>query len=60
MERLKVWLMTQAKKDRSLIFFFRNSRDSLINELFKGLSASFTKQVVSWVSFLAADDFFKK
>ncbi len=59
MERLKVWLMTQVKKDKNLRYFFRTSKGELLSSLFKGLNASFSKQVVSWVTFLAADDFFK-
>ncbi|CAF2972002.1 unnamed protein product [Rotaria sp. Silwood2] len=55
-ERLKVWLMTSPKRI-SLFKFFRehiNSRD-ITRELYRGTSAVFYRQNVSWITFLYTD-----
>jgi hypothetical protein len=60
LERLKVWLMTSPNRI-SLLEFFRqrvNYRD-ITRELYRGTSAVFYRQNVSWVTFLYADELTK-
>lgn len=59
LERLKVWLMTSYKNDKSLTNFFRENKGNLGTQLFKGLNASYPRQLTAWVIFLVADDKFK-
>lgn len=61
LERLKVWLMTNNQRGSGQIFaFMRENREHMLQSLFKGTSATLPKQNVSWVSFLAADEFLKR
>jgi hypothetical protein len=66
LERIKVWLMTNPNKNKKLSHFFNQpissleqQKSSLTKELYRGLSAVFYKQLVSWSTFLWADDKFK-
>ncbi len=58
LERLKVWLMTKENKG-TLREFFRQNSGKVGSELLRGVSATFPKQNVSWVSFLWADEWCK-
>ncbi|CAF1155144.1 unnamed protein product [Rotaria magnacalcarata] len=60
LERLKVWLMTSPTRI-SLLEFFRQragSRD-IVLELYRGTSAIFFRQNISWVTFLYTDELTK-
>lgn len=59
LERLKVWIMTNRTHQRALRQFFTESI-GLKDELLRGVRACYARQVVSWVSFLVADDVFKR
>lgn len=59
LERLKVWLMTAYNNEKSLTTFFKENKSHLGNELFRGLNASFSRQIMTWSSFLVADFKFK-
>jgi SNF family Na+-dependent transporter len=52
LERLKVWIMTSPYRQHSLRHFWKQKQ---YNTLYQGFSASWPKQVVSWVVFLWAD-----
>ncbi len=54
LERLKVWMMTSEKKIKIRHYFNIN-----IKSLFSGLLPVFTKQIVSWVTFLASQEYLK-
>ncbi|CAF2677985.1 unnamed protein product [Rotaria sp. Silwood2] len=60
LERLKVWLMTSPTR-LSLLEFFRQRTDGrdIIRELYRGTSAIFFRQNVSWVTFLYTDELTK-
>lgn len=60
LERLKVWLMTSPTRISLLEFFHRraDARDA-IRELYRGTSAVFYRQNVSWVTFLYTDELTK-
>lgn len=60
LERLKVWLMTSPKRI-SLLEFFRQRVNSseIVRELYRGTSAVFYRQNVSWVTFLYTDELTK-
>lgn len=60
LERLKVWLMTSPKRI-SLLEFFRQRLDTgdIVRELYRGTSAVFFRQNVSWVTFLYIDELTK-
>ncbi|CAF2031413.1 unnamed protein product [Rotaria magnacalcarata] len=60
LERLKVWLMTSPTRISLLEFFQRRSdtRD-IIRELYRGTSAVFFRQNISWVTFLYTDELIK-
>lgn len=61
LERLKVWLMTSTRiEKRQIHLFATENKGSVTRAFFKGSSATLLKQNVSWVSFLTADEFFKK
>ncbi|CAF4667815.1 unnamed protein product, partial [Didymodactylos carnosus] len=55
LERLKVWLMTSPQRT-SITEFFRNNQTQLIKEFYRGTSAVFYRQNVSWVTFLYTDE----
>ena len=59
LERLKVSFMTSDTKERSFVSFFNQNKSHLTKELFRGLNALYQRQIVSWISFLVADDKFK-
>lgn len=59
LERLKVELMTAPKEKRQLTHFFEDKRGELRRTLYKGTTAVYARQMASWVSFLAADGYFK-
>jgi hypothetical protein len=54
-ERVKVWLMTSPEYQRFGNFFQLHLRS-----LFDGLLPVLLKQSVSWVSFLASQEYFKE
>ncbi len=59
LERIKVWLMTHYKSKRGLLYFFTKNRKGLGLQLMAGLRPVYVKQMVSWITFLVADDFFR-
>jgi len=67
LERLKVWMMSshqlpqEPTRRRGILLFVREaySSSSLMSELFRGLNAVYARQIVSWVTFLVADDLTK-
>lgn len=60
LERMKVYLMTADHKEKGIIEFGKKNRGHLTSELMRGLNAVFARQMTSWVSFLVADEYFKK
>lgn len=60
LERLKVWLMTSPTRV-SLLDFFRQQKNGpdIVRELFRGTSAVFYRQNISWVTFLYTDELTK-
>ena len=60
LERLKVWLMTSPERI-SLLEFFRQRLNTgdVVRELYRGTSAVFYRQNVSWVTFLYVDELTK-
>lgn len=58
LERLKVWMMTSGK-GKGINKFIVENRSRLISELYRGLRASYARQLATWTSFEAADGFFK-
>lgn len=60
LERLKVWLMTSPVRI-SLFEFFRQriNTGDMIRELYRGASAIFYRQNISWVTFLYVDELTK-
>lgn len=55
-ERLKVWIMTSYRDEKTLGNFYQQNRGNLMKELYRGLNASYPKQLVTWISFLVADE----
>lgn len=58
LERIKVWLMTNQSTDKSFAKFFTNRSANnmpVYQDLFKGVTVSFTRSGVSWVSYLFAE-----
>lgn len=55
LERMKVWLITKEKKQTLRSLFVSENGGSLTRTLGAGINAVFARQVVSWVSFLAAN-----
>jgi len=61
LERLKVYLMTaESNKSHLLLKFFQENKNKVRKELFRGLNALMPKQMVSWTTFLVADDKIKR
>lgn len=60
LERLKVYLMTCKAEQKKISQFFIQNKGKLLPELTRGLGAVYVRQMTSWVSFLVADDKFKK
>lgn len=58
-ERMKVWLMTTSHERRHITRFFVEEKTHWRASLFRGTKAVYARQVASWVSFLAADGYFK-
>ncbi|OJX09504.1 MAG: hypothetical protein BGO77_06230 [Caedibacter sp. 37-49] len=56
LERLQVWLMTTYRDEKTLGNFYQQNRGNLKKELYRGLNASYPKQLVTWISFLVADE----
>lgn len=56
LERLKIWLMTAYKNQKRLRNFFIENKSKMLPELFRGIKASYTRQIITWVSFLVADE----
>jgi hypothetical protein len=59
LERIKVWLMTNYKSKSGLLYFFMKNKRTLGTQLMAGLRPVYAKQMVSWITFLVADDFFR-
>lgn len=59
LERLKVLLMTSLKEEKSIRHFYEKNNGKITSELYRGLNASYPRQVVSWVTFLASDSKFR-
>jgi hypothetical protein len=58
LERLKVWLMTSPTWI-SIFEFFKQAKNNITRELYRGASAVFWRQNVSWVTFLYMDELTK-
>jgi hypothetical protein len=58
LERLKVWLMTSPNRI-GILEFFKQSKNNIIGELYRGISAAFWRQNVSWITFLYMDELTK-
>lgn len=58
LERLKVWLMTSPNRI-SILEFFKQSKNNIITELYRGTSAVFWRQNLSWILFLYTDELTK-
>jgi len=58
LERLKVYLMTADHRGKGISEFARTHRSHLFPELTRGMQALWVRQVVTWVSFLAANEKF--
>jgi hypothetical protein len=56
LERLKVFLMTNDQKGKTLREFFYVNKDQLHTELFRGVGAVYGRQIASWASFLVAQE----
>jgi|GEM_PF-1414810 len=59
LERIKVWLMTHLKNKGGLLYFLTKNQKGLGGQLMAGLRPVYAKQMVSWITFLVADDFFR-
>ena len=59
LERIKVWLMTSFKGKGGVLYFFTKNKRTLGSQLLAGLRPVYAKQMVSWVTFLVADDYFR-
>jgi hypothetical protein len=58
LERIKVWIMTNYKDNRSITTFFTNRNEKsipLFRDLFKGSTVSILRSAASWVSYLVAE-----
>ncbi len=61
LERLKVWYITQTPGEKKIKYLFLAEKtEGMTKVCFRGLNAVWSRQVVSWVSFLAADAKFKQ
>jgi hypothetical protein len=61
LERFKVWYITQNPNEKKIRFLFSAEKSTGAAAIcFKGLNAVWARQVISWVSFLAADAKFKE
>jgi solute carrier family 25 ornithine transporter 2/15 len=60
LERFKVWRMTHIDNKGQRTSFFRLANGPLYKELYRGFNALYAKQMVSWTSFLVADDIFRR
>lgn len=58
-ERLQVFIMTSKYSNKNYKDFYHMSKSKLRQELFRGYTPYFTKQIVSWTAFLQADTFYK-
>jgi hypothetical protein len=58
LERLKVWLMTSPTRI-GILEFFKQAKNNIIRELYRGTSAVFWRQNVSWITFLYMDELTK-
>jgi hypothetical protein len=58
LERLKVWLMTSPSRIR-ILEFFKQAKNNITGELYRGASAVFWRQNVSWITFLYMDELTK-
>ena len=61
LERMKVWYITQNPNEKKIKYLFSAEKtEGIMKICFRGLNAVWSRQVVSWVSFLAADAKFKQ
>jgi len=58
LERLKVWLMTSPHR-MSILEFFKQSKNNITSELYRGTSVVFWRQNISWITFLYMDELTK-
>lgn len=56
LERLKVDLITNDSSNRSIRNFYQSHKGRIVQELTRGLSPVFWRQLTSWVCFLATDE----
>lgn len=56
LERVQVWLTTTYRDKKTLGNFYQQNRGNIKKELYRGLNASYPKQLVTWISFLVADE----
>lgn len=56
LERMKVYLMTAEHKEKGVAEFFKKHRGHVFQEMTRGLSAVYFRQMTSWVTFLVTDD----
>jgi hypothetical protein len=56
LERFKVWLMTYQHSSGGIKTFLKVLRRNALHSLYKGLSITAFRQVVSWVTFLVVHD----
>jgi len=54
-ERLKVYFMTEKGGRHGYKGFYSSSQTHLLQEIFRGFTPLFSRQIVAWVSFLQAD-----
>jgi len=58
-ERLQVFIMTSQNNQKNYTDFLNIIRHNLRQELFKGFTPYFTRQIVAWTTLLMSDTFYK-
>ena len=58
-ERLQVFIMTSQSNKQNYSDFYKTIKSNWRQELFKGYTPFFTKQIVAWTSLLMSDTFYK-
>jgi hypothetical protein len=53
---MKVYLMTAEHKEKGVVEFFKKHRGHVLQEMTRGLSAVYFRQMTSWITFLMTDE----
>lgn len=55
LDRLKVFFITKNGNSNGLNLFYNQNKGALLSEIFRGIGATYARQIASWTSFLVID-----